>query len=267
MLARILAAVLIAAVSSAAPAEVPLQPTSKWNVDYDVAQCTASRNYGTEAEPLALILKPSPFGRVMRVLVVKEGRVLGAANEVQASVQFDNLPSVRTDAMRSSSKDRNLTVYSFNMPMDRFKAGQDARTITVSARGLSKTFAVSSIPALLTELEKCRLNLLEHYNASGSGIRNPATPLNPLTSIFSAEDYPMTALTGSDQGRVNVSVLVDEKGQVRDCSIDGSAGAATLDAISCYLIQKRASFNPATGADGKPVRSVYVQRVNWRIAE
>ena len=265
MVARILAAVLSAAVPTTSLVVEPLQPTSKWNVDYDEAQCVAARDYGTKEEPLVLILKPSPNGNVMRVLVVKKGGFPGFADQLGASIQFDSSRPVRINALRSSSKDKDLTVYSFDMPMAVFMAGQSAKAITVSARGLTRAFSVNAIPALLTELDKCRVNLLRHYNAGGSGIRELATSTKPLSKIFSSSDYPATALSRADQGTVMVTVLLDEAGQVKDCSVDGSAGAATLDTMTCHLIQERASFRPAIGSDGKPVRSVFVQRVTWRI--
>jgi TonB family protein len=266
MLARIFAA-LLAAAPNAVVAPVPLQPTSKWNVDYDEAQCVAARDYGTKEQPLFLILKPSPNGNVMRVLVAKKGGFSGFADQLGASIQFDDGRPVRINALRSSSKDKTLTIYSFDMPMDVFKAGQLAKAITVSARGLTRTFSVNAIPALLTELEKCRLNLLQHYNADGSGIREPATSITPLSRIFSGKDYPSTAMSRSDQGTVTITVLLDEAGKVQDCSVDGSAGAATLDTMSCYLIQERAKFKPAIGMDGKPVRSAFFQRITWRIEQ
>lgn len=44
-----------------------------------------------------------------------------------------------------------------------------------------------------------------------------------------------------------------------------TSGFATLDRMSCYVIANQAKFEPALGADGKPVKSASFQRVNWRI--
>ena len=266
MFSRILAAAFIASIPGAALAAEPLQPTSKWNVEYDVAQCIASRNYGTEEKPLLLILKPSPmFGKVMRVLVLRDGGYSGGADEVQASLQFGDSPRIRASGLKIKSKDNKQTVFSFNVPTDELKARAQAKTITLETSGLDVTFALSSVSGLLAELEKCRLNLLQVYHAGGSDIREKASPLEPLSSIFSSKDYPMPRSTYYNQGRAVVSILVDENGKVRDCSIADSAGAATLDAMSCHIIQERASFRPAIGVDGKPSRSVYVQTIVWRL--
>jgi TonB family protein len=247
-------------------APVPLQPTSKWNVEYDTAQCIASRNYGTEEKPLLLILKPSPlFGKVMRVMVLRDGGYFGSADEVQASIQFDDSPKIRASGLKATSKGNKQTVFSFNVPTDEFRTRAQAKTVTVATNGLDVTFALTSVPGLLAELEKCRLNLLQEYHSGGAGTRQGATALKPLSSISSPKDYPFPRSTYYNQGTVTVSVLVDEKGKVRDCSIVDSAGAATLDAMSCYVLQERASFRPAIGDDGKPSRSIFIQRITWRL--
>ncbi len=265
MISRMIAALAMVAISTGSSAAEPLRPTSKWNVDYDVAQCTASRNYGTEDKPLLLILKPSPFGGVIRVLVVRKGGFAGYARQIEASVQFDDQPKVRTNALKFSSQDKKLTVYSVNLPAEELKARELAKSISLTAEGVSRSFELDSIPALLKELEKCRVDLLNMYNADGTRIREEATPVKPITKLYSSEDYPSAALRGSDQGTVAMSLLIDETGKVMDCSVDGSAGAATLDTMSCYVIQERASFRPAIGTDGKPARSVWTQRITWRL--
>ncbi|HEY0164627.1 MAG TPA: hypothetical protein VGB39_04555, partial [Sphingomicrobium sp.] len=55
--------ILLAAVAfgSIAAAE-PRQPTARWVVSYDDAQCVATRNYGTGDKPLMLAFKPSATG-------------------------------------------------------------------------------------------------------------------------------------------------------------------------------------------------------------
>jgi TonB family protein len=252
-----------APLSAAAPA--PLQPTSKWNVDYDAAQCTAARNYGTEDKPVLLVLKSSPFGGVIRVLVAARGGFASSARELEASIQFDDRPRIRTSALKFSDDEKRLTIYSVNVAMKDLKDRQFAKTISLSASGLGRTFAVDSISQVLAELEKCRLDLLDMYNADNSRVREGAKPIKPLSEIYSGRDYPLAAAQQRDQGTVAISLLIEETGKVADCSVDDSAGAATLDTMSCYVIMQRASFSPAISLDGKPIRSVYTQRITWRL--
>lgn len=261
---RVIALALIVAVPNAAPAE-PLKPTSKWNVDYDVAQCTASRDYGTEAKPLLLILKPSPFGGVMRVLLVSPGGSALPASEQDASVQFAGHERIRTKALKYSSGDRKMSIRAINLPLDTIKASQAAASLEITSSGVDRSFAIDNIGPVLVELEKCRTDLLDMYNASRARIKDAPSPIKPLRELFSAADYPIMARIQRDQGAVDISLLVDETGKVADCSVDASAGYATLDTMSCYIIQQRASFKPAVGTDGKPARSIYTQRIVWRM--
>jgi TonB family protein len=258
-----IAVAVIAATSTPASAAEPLQPTSKWNVDYDTAQCTAARNYGTEDKPLLLILKPSPFGGVMRLLVVRKGRFSWPATEIRATLRFDEQAPSKANALKFSSEDKRLTVYSVNLPMEDFKARQLAKSISLTTDGLDVTFALDFVPALLKELEKCRADLLEMYNSDQSRAGQVATPIKPLAKIYSPGDYPTDAVRKEDQGTVDLSLLIDETGKVVDCSVHSTAGVATLDTMSCYVIQQRAKFRPAIGTDGKPVRSVFFQRIRW----
>lgn len=266
IISRLAASVALVAISTGSPAAEPLQPTSKWNVDYDVAQCTAARNYGTEESPLLLILKPSPFGGIMRVLVLRKGAYSKYARPIKAWVQFDDQAEIRAGALKYGSKDRKFTIYSANLPIEEVNAHHLAKSLSLTAEGTSRTFKLDSVPVLLKELEKCRVDLLRMYNADGSRIRQEAMAVKPLQQIYSPEDYPSDAMQGENQGTSAISLLIDETGKVVDCSVNGSAGTATLDLMSCYIIQERASFKPAIGTDGKPARSLWTQRITWRLA-
>lgn len=201
----------------------------------------------------------------MRLLVVRKGGFSSLAQELDAWVQFDGEARMPMKALKFSSIDRKMTIYSVNLPMEEFQARQLAKSVSIQADGSHRTFALEFIPPLLKELEKCRADLLQIYNADRSKIREGARPVKPLSEIYSPEDYPSAALQKEDQGTVAISLLVDETGKVVDCSVDSSAGVATLDTMSCYLIQERAKFTPAIGIDGKPHRSTFNQRIKWRL--
>ena len=261
---RIAIAACIAGLAQQATA-APLQPTSTWFVDYDDAQCVATRNYGTDEKPLLFVMKPSPFGGVMRILIISQG-YYSTADQMIARVQFDDRPNIKTKALRYSDDERKLKIQSINLPMNSFRAQEGAKSIAISVSGTDHSFALSDVPTVLGELEKCRLNLLEVWNANRpERVRQGAMPIKPLNKVYSSLDYPRSSFGVQDQGTVAIVLLIDESGRVSDCSVDATAGAATLDTMSCYVIQKRAKFRPAIGIDGKPTKSVYTQRITWRI--
>ena len=62
-----------------------------------------------------------------------------------------------------------------------------------------------------------------------------AVPLRPkasLSSLFSKDDYPASALAGREQGRVDVLLQVGSNGRVNRCEIARSSGFATIDATT-----------------------------------
>ena len=73
MIGRVTALAAVFANTAASAAE-PLQPTAKWVVNFDAAQCVASRNYGTADKPLFLVLKAPPIGDVLQIGIIRNGR-------------------------------------------------------------------------------------------------------------------------------------------------------------------------------------------------
>jgi protein TonB len=87
-----------------------------------------------------------------------------------------------------------------------------------------------------------------------------------LQGLFSADDYPPSALDNNEQGTVTVSLTIGPSGRVTGCSPSGSA-SSTLKSATCRLVTARARFSPAQDASGNPTTSSYTQSIVWRIAE
>jgi TonB family protein len=91
--------------------------------------------------------------------------------------------------------------------------------------------------------------------------------VKPIAHLFTPATYPDDAMRESASGFVRFTLLIDETGKVRDCSAFQSSGVASLDTMSCYMIMEKARFKPATGPDGKPVKSAYCQNIIWALGE
>ncbi|MFL6721051.1 MAG: energy transducer TonB [Sphingomonas sp.] len=235
-------------------------------MSYDVAQCVAIRDYGTEAKPLKLVLKPSPNGTVMRILVLRKG---GSADTEQVPVTL-SLGAHRefTNLLRYRDAKSGFGILAINLPMEMFKANLAAVSLRVEGGGVDDSFTLSQLPPVVAELDKCVADLQEFWNigaAYKSRIASYGEPKQPLRALFSSHDYPVGAMLSHQEGSVKLTFLVDERGQVADCSVDETSGIAVLDTMSCYVISKRAQFTPAMGTNGKPVKSAYSQRINWRL--
>jgi protein TonB len=87
-----------------------------------------------------------------------------------------------------------------------------------------------------------------------------------LQGLFSADDYPPSALDNNEQGSVTVTLTIGPSGRVTGCSASGSA-SSTLKNTTCRIVSARARFSPAQDAEGNPMTSSYSQTIVWRIAE
>jgi TonB family protein len=89
-----------------------------------------------------------------------------------------------------------------------------------------------------------------------------------LRTLFSADDYPADAQRNGEEGTVQARLAVNAQGRVTGCAIMRSSGHASLDHVTCDILQRRALFAPAHDANGKAVRdSVVTPLVVWRLQD
>lgn len=116
-------------------------------------------------------------------------------------------------------------------------------------------------PALMAEPEE-----LERLKGELPKPAKYAKLLNS-TGLATGMDYPKDALEKDEEGRVKAWLLVGTDGRVERCGIDTSSGSAALDAQTCNLLLANARFQPARDRRGRPVRSIFYQRMNWRLQD
>lgn len=76
-------------------------------------------------------------------------------------------------------------------------------------------------------------------------------------------DVPQHMRDAGIGGTVAVRYSVGIDGRASDCVATASSGNATLDGLTCDLIQRRFRFEPSRDADGRPVRSIIVEHHSW----
>ncbi|GAA4003660.1 TonB family protein [Sphingomonas humi] len=90
-------------------------------------------------------------------------------------------------------------------------------------------------------------------------------PHQALASLITADDYPASALYARQEGKVRVSIDVDERGGVSDCTMIVSSGFPLLDNATCRLMRARAKFAPAQDASGNPAPSATTVTIYWTL--
>ena len=259
-------ALLCASVAPAASAE-PLQPTGKWRLNYEDAQCNAYRSYGTKQKPLFLAFKSPPSGSVVQLMVLQNGPRMDALQH-NTTISAGETKALRTNMLVYRNKDSNFRVSRINLPISVFQGFRDAPDLKIDSTDRDFTFVLSDFSALMTAIDACVADLREHWNVSESDALNPRlsrSAIGDLQKVFKSEDYPWMAVRGEMQGTTGVVLLIDESGKVADCSVVETSGAASVDAQSCAIITERARFEPALDAAGNPARSSYSQRIKWML--
>ena len=102
---------------------------------------------------------------------------------------------------------------------------------------------------------------------SPSGIVKRPSPIpkgNPGLWV-NTNDYPSIALQNQIEGSTGFRVKVSPDGFVTECMITSSSGSSDLDQATCTNVVRRARFDPALDAQGKPISGAYSNRVRWQI--
>ena len=98
---------------------------------------------------------------------------------------------------------------------------------------------------------------------------SPATPPErvraDLSSWFSRDDYPASALRGYEQGVTGVRLTVSPEGRVSDCMVTASSGSSALDQATCRILRSRARYRPARDNGGAPTAGIDVGRIRWTL--
>jgi periplasmic protein TonB len=91
----------------------------------------------------------------------------------------------------------------------------------------------------------------------GGGSGGIATRPAVIRGITSRDYPPEVARYWPRGGRVLIAVRVLPNGRATDCKINGSIGIPAIDQWTCKLVEERATFRPATDANGRPVTAWY----------
>jgi len=258
------AAVLL--IESAQPAAATqLQPVSKWAVDFGDDRCVAYRTFGSNDHPVHLLLKPSPIGDVLQVQLAERG-VNRSASPQRLSLTLGSNEPISVPQLQYGVGGKQVRM--INLSKEQTDKLSASTTLQWSEPGKQYLLALGPMTNLIETVEKCREMLADAWNATLTKrvmLQAPPTPAKPLVSLFSTEDYPSDAAFKDQSGFSHVVIMVNEKGQVVDCSLIATSGVAVLDAQTCIILRKRAKFAPAIGADGKPTKGIFHQLVNWKM--
>jgi len=266
MIAALLAAAGLAA-APPAPEAPPRAPTKGWVVDYADTFCSASREYGDAQNPLLFVLRPSPTGELLQLFVIRPSHYV-SAEHIPVTLDYAGRTE-KTTALVYGSHKTSRRFLLVNLGGEAATAVAKAKTVAIRSKDGDFAFAVPGMPQAMAALETCNADLRALWNISDekrASIAVPAKPAASLASWVGPEDYPAQALREDVGGSSKVLLFVNEQGKVADCLLVETSGNASLDAMTCIAMRDRGKFQPALDGAGKPMRSVYRQKISWRLS-
>ncbi|MBC9033494.1 TonB family protein [Sphingomonas sp. JC676] len=243
----------------------PLAPAGKWAVSSSDGGCLLSRSFGPGGT-VSLAIRPLTGGSGTRLILVTQDLAKrerrGGATLVNATTGAKLSHDFET--VLDADKTRRITQIRLKReelaPLDGAQAIafrlEDQPAFELSVPGLDRARKT---------LDQCESLLMKSWGIEpGTIVKPPEPSVEPRTWVTN-DDYPTEAMRRSDGGEVGFRLLVGTNGLVETCTVTQTSGSADLDHRACFLLTKRARFNPGLGTDGKPVKSIFASSFRFEI--
>lgn len=270
----ILAAAMLATQAVAATAP-PLQPTGKWQVEYNPTSCEAKRRFGNTA--IAII--PGPLGQSTRLMVELPGKAMRARQYPAMIDPNDGRGAAKATALLFPMKKVGVRGLYSVIPNELVERAMTSGSIgihvgnprlKIMSQTADTSLALGTTAALRKALETCMADLRKQWGMVDGKVPTPAVvsqAQGDVRAVFTSDDYPEDALAANQSGITRFLLMIGRDGAVMDCVIAESSGIASLDAMGCQVIRERAKFKPATDVNGKPTVDTWVTPpIRWAIA-
>ena len=287
--------VLYASISAAlftAPAQaktVTLAPSSKWAISFDDEGCRLARVLGEGDDQTTMIMirnRPGSSGDHMVIAGRPVGNIQerhgvevgfgpgtdinetrpyrGSLGEIEPALIFSSV-SIRPE--REASQSDQSKEDQAALRAESRKLADSVTYMTVADRSDELRFDFGSMKDVNTVMDDCANGLIEGWGLDAekhaSAMREPV-PLNAEDWIRSS-DYPRDMRRAGQPAIINVRMIVDADGSPTECHIQSTTRPKAFDDAVCSSILKRASFDPALDAAGKPMKSFYQTRVHFMV--
>jgi TonB family protein len=253
----------------------PLEPTTKWQMDYAPGECRLLRTFGEGKDAVTVQfsrLDPAPHIEIGLI-----GRSLPSTpSPVSSTLSTTTVTSVDATAQGFAAAGPSLASIRYQ-PNSRI--GDALRSDVASGAptrlGVAFTprFAIAlnlgSMKAPLAALDTCIDDLVTTWGLDPAEQRwrkSAPEPVGDVAAWFRPADYPAALNRSFAGGIVVVRLIVAADGRVTDCAVPKAGGDKAFETLTCRLATERARFTPAKGADGQPIASVWARRIAWQPA-
>lgn len=295
-------AALLPGVASADEDEGPLvlAPSSQWHLNYADDSCRMVRLFGEGDDKSAFVIERYEPGDSFFMLV--GGKRLRAPRYVDTTFHFgpdgleydgpsqdgdfgDYSPALMVSGMHLfAPPDDDLEYQSYNEHFDPEKEAQDtdvfgqefsvAQEAAISwleiRRGRARPIRLElgSMGPPMAAMRKCTDELLAHWGIdleAHRGLTRAVVPKESPARWVLPRDYPLNLLSRGAQGLVQFRLSVGADGRPTQCHIQQSTRPEGFDKAVCDALMRRAHFEPAQDAEGRPIASYWRNTVRFEI--
>jgi TonB family protein len=253
----------IAAIAAAQAA--PLQPSSKWNVDYGKEMCTVGRSFGDDG--ITFGFRPDGFAGQGGMLVVLQPAKSGARyHEFSQSIEVaDGADPIKVSAKSYYIRERQSRVVTMVVNAEELGRLKAAKSFAVPVSGRERiALAPDNFAAALAALDKCSDDLMGMHGVPMTEIAQATV----RTTARRAErwfTYPSSSRMFGAEGRIVTLIAVSDQGKPTDCRILSQNAEHLLAKSSCETIMRRGDFEPARNASGEAIRSWTTMTITYQI--
>ena len=267
-----------------------LKPLTQWVVNYSDDSCRMFRQFGSDGDKVSLVIDRFGPGDGFNLILVGSPFKYDGVNQ-ETSVQFGPQEQVQNASFfpgnfgkgvpaliqRGSLSIGKLTDVEAKQAEQNAADGKPEPIIFGPEREAAVTYILIGKPLRqpvrletgpmhkpLAALNTCIVNLLTSWGVDvekHKTLSKIVTPIGSPGNWIKSDDYPTEALLSGGQAIVQMRLSVDEMGKPTACHIQQTTRGKGFDDAVCGALMRRAKFNPALDADGKPVASYWRRSV------
>jgi hypothetical protein len=279
---------LVSAAAAAAGESPPFEPAGPWAIDYGDQSCRLIRDFSGGTGRVTLAFERFAPGPDIRLGVA--GLTLLHPDTVVARIRYGAQAQPQTsDVYKSRLADGRDSFLLWSAPLlvepvpkftdkaarNPFRPLDDPElAVAATIDRLQFIDGVSGHPVIdlgpmeepIRALQACTADLMKHWNIDPQKLRTmsrQATPAKSPSMWVTADDLRGSQLKQYKPAEMNLRLIVDEQGKVAACHADLDVPDAFGQA-TCVAIIRRAHFEPALDADGKPMRTIWIASVRYQ---
>ena len=262
-----------------------LKPVKPWNLHYADDSCRLIRPFGTGDDQVILVLDQFTPGDWFRMTLIGANLPIRTSG-ARGTVRFGpNEASSKVGVTPGTSNGKPALFVNENLRIAPLTKGEEKKDAPEPARiaeareaaatwlELKKLYrdVVLETGSLAQPFASLRACSWETVGSWGLDVEQQKTLTKKpevkrsANTWFDASEYPPNMIAGGYQGLVNFRMIVDAQGKVTSCHIQKSTRPQDFDDLVCKSAMKRARFEPALDAHGKPVPSYWHGSVRFVI--